>query len=193
MSTDGFGGAFTSSDWSAEVGADLVRAIDGRSPSDVAAAIPEWLSEPADVAGDDATMAVLLRPLADTVAMGSPAGKLDFANRPAVTRLPKSVSEVADATPNGAPAAPPPTPDHQPAMTEAPPRPPSPESPARRRGPSVALLVIVAFAIAAVVVIIAAVAAGAASATTAAVLPTPYPAVIPDLSTPIRPHPVHAT
>ena len=128
VSTDGFGGAFTSSDWSAEVGADLVRAVDGRSPTEVAAAIPEWLSEPADVAGDDATMAVLLRPVADTVAMGSPAGRLDFANRPAISRMPKSVSEVADATPDAAPAsASPPTAHRQPATAETASRPPSPD------------------------------------------------------------------
>ncbi|MEY2589291.1 MAG: hypothetical protein QOJ67_1275 [Acidimicrobiaceae bacterium] len=60
-STDGYGGAFVADAWWRDVGVDLAERAVRLPPEQIEARIPEWLAEPAEVAGDDATMAILLR------------------------------------------------------------------------------------------------------------------------------------
>ncbi|MGH8896179.1 MAG: protein phosphatase 2C domain-containing protein [Egibacteraceae bacterium] len=60
-STDGYGGAFTDPQWWRQVGEDLAERAARLTPEQIKQRIPGWLREPAEVAGDDTTMAVLLR------------------------------------------------------------------------------------------------------------------------------------
>ncbi|MGH8908029.1 MAG: PP2C family serine/threonine-protein phosphatase [Egibacteraceae bacterium] len=60
-STDGFGGAYTDPEWWRQVGAELAERRERLPLDEIERRIPEWLAEPANVAGDDTTMAMLLR------------------------------------------------------------------------------------------------------------------------------------
>lgn len=59
-STDGFGTAFADPHWWREVAVDLLDRVAGLPPGELAARVPEWLRGPAEVGGDDATMALLV-------------------------------------------------------------------------------------------------------------------------------------
>src|SRR3954447_2290294 len=59
-STDGFRGAFVDPEWWLQGGIDLSERASRLRPHEIADRIPDWLGEPADVAGDDATMVILL-------------------------------------------------------------------------------------------------------------------------------------
>jgi hypothetical protein len=62
VSTDGFGGAYASPDWFLDVGAQLFEEHRTSGAEVIEAKLQGWLREPAQVAGDDATMAILLSP-----------------------------------------------------------------------------------------------------------------------------------
>ncbi len=58
--TDGFGGAFVDRDWWRQVGADLADRVRRFPPEEIDRRIPDWLAEPAEIGGDDASLALLL-------------------------------------------------------------------------------------------------------------------------------------
>jgi hypothetical protein len=60
VSTDGFGGAYESPDWFVEVGQQLAKERAEGGLDAIASKLHGWLAAPADVAGDDATMVVVL-------------------------------------------------------------------------------------------------------------------------------------
>lgn len=57
--SDGFGGAIEDRDWHASVGGDLARHLSHGGPDEIERRLPGWLEGPADVAGDDTTMAIM--------------------------------------------------------------------------------------------------------------------------------------
>jgi hypothetical protein len=61
VSTDGFGSAFAEPTWRDEVGRDLLDRVTSLPLAELSDRVPQWLEEPARIAGDDATMAVLAR------------------------------------------------------------------------------------------------------------------------------------
>ncbi|HEY1134470.1 MAG TPA: protein phosphatase 2C domain-containing protein, partial [Nocardioides sp.] len=62
LGTDGFGvGRVDGEDWWRPVGAQLLAHVHAAGIDDVARRLPGWITEPADVGGDDVTVAVLAR------------------------------------------------------------------------------------------------------------------------------------
>lgn len=90
-STDGFGGAFADREWWRSVGGDLAERAKALTAAELTAQIPSWLEEPAEVAGDDTTLAMLL------------AAFEDAAVEPSVTALVPEPARTAPAPPPSSP------------------------------------------------------------------------------------------
>lgn len=60
LSTDGLGGAYESADWHEEVGEQLRTEHAAHGVAGIASKLEGWLAAPAEVAGDDATMVIVL-------------------------------------------------------------------------------------------------------------------------------------
>jgi hypothetical protein len=65
LTTDGYANAFVSSEWSIEVGRDMIGHLDEHGLDWVGARLHDWLSESASVGGDDVTMGLLVAEVAE--------------------------------------------------------------------------------------------------------------------------------
>jgi Protein phosphatase 2C len=59
LATDGYGNAFADPGWRGAVGADFLRLIRDRKTGELAAHLPGWVAESAQVGGDDVSVAVV--------------------------------------------------------------------------------------------------------------------------------------
>ena len=73
LTTDGYANAFVSPEWATEVGRDLLGHLDEHGIEWVGARLHEWLSESANVGGDDVTMGLLVAEV-DEVEVADPLG-----------------------------------------------------------------------------------------------------------------------
>lgn len=76
LATDGYGNSFADASWPQAVMADLSSHLDATGPSAIVASLEQWVTESAEVGGDDTTVAIVLATGAATARPRPPAPPL---------------------------------------------------------------------------------------------------------------------